>query len=75
MEQGCGLRQPSEEPFVLQPARGQVFVTMPLQAAGIGLLHGGCSMALEGFTAVGATEEGAEFGLGGQVYANILNLL
>lgn len=60
-EQGCGLRQPSEEPFVFQPGRGQVFVTTPLYTSWIGLLCGVRRMAEKGFTAVGVTEEGAEF--------------
>lgn len=60
---------------MLQPGRGQVFVTMPLQAAGIGLLHGGCCMALEGFTAVGVTEEGAGFGLGWQISSSCFEVL
>lgn len=72
-EQDCGLRQPSEEPFVLQPDR--FLLQLPLQAAGIALPHSGCCMALEGFTELGVTEEGAEFGLGWQVYANVLYLL
>lgn len=59
----------------VQAGRGQVFVTFPFQAARIGLLRGGCRMAPEGFTATGETEEGAEFGLGWQVCANILYLL
>lgn len=74
-EQGCGLRQPLEEPFVLQAGRGEVFVTIPFQAAQIGLLRGGCRVAQEGFAAVGVTEEGAEFGLGWQMHANTLFLL
>lgn len=63
-ERGCGLRQPSEEPFVFQPGRGQVFVTILFYLARIGLLCGVRRMAEEGFTAVGVTEEGAERGWG-----------
>lgn len=50
--------------FVFQPGKGQVFVTIPLYAARIGLLCGVRRMAEEGFAAVGVTEEGAEFGCG-----------
>lgn len=62
MEQGCGLRQPLEEPFVFQPGREQVFVTILFYVARIGLLRGVRRMAEKGFAAVGVTEEGAEFG-------------
>lgn len=56
---GAGLwaQAALEEPFVLQPGRGQVFVTIPFQATRIGLLRGGCRVALEAFTAAGATKK------------------
>lgn len=49
---------------MFQPGRGQVFVTIPFYAARIGLLCGVRCRAEDSFTAVGETEEGAEFGCG-----------